>query len=151
MHSHKLKQACYKYLVLPIISFGFFLFSGFGSSDSWEFTEKESEICVYNYNKETDIQAYILVQEQMGEDSLFICIDSEIFLFSLPACEQKIPKSRLKNQIMINNHSIPLKSEIHNISLSLLYPDRVIMMQKEKMKYYVIELCNMSYTSIGDI
>lgn len=140
MLSSTRKPGCYKHLLLFIICFLGSSLSAFAVlPDSWMFTEKELDICVCNFNKNTDTYAYILTWEQIGEDSLFICIYSDICLFFYEECNQKIQKSLLKNQFMINNHSIPLKAEMHNIYLSGLHPQRIILMQNVNQKYYIVE------------
>jgi len=145
----KLKQACYRCLLLLVICFfNPFLSNNLFSSDSWIIKEKEMNICVVSsYDPYVDVSAYIIGSEKIEEDSVSVYIYSDILWADFPKCMCKVDKKRLRNKINIRNDSILLEDEIHDIFVSRLHPDQFLLLQNENRKYYVVELSNISWTT----
>ena len=149
MHLNKLKQECYRHLLLIVICiFNPFFSNNLFSSDSWIIKEKNMSKClVSSYDPDIDEYAYIMGSEKIEEDSVSVYINSDILLATFPKCTCETDKKMLRNKIKTNNDSILLKDEMHNIYVSRLIPGNFLLLQNGNQKYYVVELSNISWTT----
>ena len=129
---------------------GPFFSNGVLVPDSWTVEEKWMNTCVLSsYDPDVDVSAWIIGGERIGEDSVSVFIYSDILWADLPECTCGIDVNGLENRISIGNDHILLGDEMHDIFVSSLRPGRFWSLQNEDRKFHVVELSNISWTSVN--